>query len=62
MMIKMIDLRQKKNDDLIKLSDKYKYELTHFVENNVSKYPALKGYIDGETRLEDIFNYLNFQK
>ena len=34
---------EEKNDELIKLSDKYKYELTHFVENE----------------LEDIFNYLN---
>ena len=40
------------------ISEKYHYELTHYVENKYSIYPQLKGYIHGHTRLEDIYNCL----
>ena len=40
------------------ISEKYHYELTHYVENKYSIYPQLKGYIHGHTRLKDIYNFL----
>ena len=39
------------------ISEKYHYELTHYVENKYSIYPQLKGCIHGNTRLEDIYNF-----
>ena len=40
------------------ISEKYHYELTHYVENKNSIYPQLKACIHGNTRLEDIYNFL----
>ena len=40
------------------ISEKYHYELTHYVENKYYIYPQLKGCIHGNTRLEDIYNFL----
>ena len=32
--------------------------MTHYVDNKYSIYPEIKGYINGHTRLEDIYNFL----
>ena len=40
------------------ISEKYHYDLSHYVENKFSIYPEIKGCINGKTRLEDIFNFL----
>lgn len=40
-------------------NEKYKYELTHYLENKDSRYPEKKGCIIGTIRLKDIYNFLN---
>lgn len=40
------------------LTEKYKKELTSFVKNNDSIYPIINGCKNGNTRLQDIYNYL----
>lgn len=38
--------------------EKNEYELTHFIKKKYSIYPELKGCINGNKRLEDIYNFL----
>ena len=40
------------------LSENYKEELTNLVKNPKSIYPIIRGNKNGETVLEDIYNFL----
>ena len=50
------------NNKLILENNKYKDYLSNFVKNNYSVYPKVNGTKNGETKLEDIFNYLVSKK
>ena len=47
---------------LILEDNKYKDFLSNFIKNNYSVYPKIYGTKKGETKLEDIFNYLVSKK
>ena len=47
---------------LILEDNKYKDFLSNFIKNNYSVYPKIYGTKNGETKLEDIFNYLVSKK
>ena len=56
---KLLENNVNSNDSKNKANlDKYEKELSNFVENKVSIYPKLNGCISGNTRLEDIYNFL----
>ena len=48
----------KKKKDNAQLNIQFKNYLSNYVKNDLSDFPVIKGFKNGETKLQDIYNYL----